>query len=93
MSFRPGSNRTGCYGNSCGRNRQHCRGDEESAVYSGRQKLTYTQFDMPLTAIDDFAKLGERDPLFKKLDECCKAHKGLWCAEAEKVLFEHFGVK
>ena len=48
---------------------------------------------MPLTAIDDFAKLGERDPLFKKLYECCKAHKGLWCAEAEKVLFEHFGVK
>lgn len=59
----------------------------------GGKKLTYTQFDMPLTAIDDFAKLGERDPLFKKLDKCCKAHKGLWCAEAEKVLFEHFGVK
>ncbi len=59
----------------------------------GGKKLTYTQFDMPLTAIDDFAKLGEREPLFKKLDECCKAHKGLWCAEAEKVLFEHFGVK
>lgn len=25
----------------------------------GGKKLTYTQFDMPLTALDDFAKLGE----------------------------------
>ena len=59
----------------------------------GGKKLTYTQFEMPLTAIDDFAKLGETDPLYRKLHECCKAHKGLWNAEAEKVLFEHFGVK
>ena len=26
----------------------------------GGKKLTYTQFDMPLTAIDDFEKLGEK---------------------------------
>ena len=32
----------------------------------GGKKLTYTQFDMPLTAIEDFGKLGETDPLFKK---------------------------
>ena len=57
----------------------------------GGKKLTYTQFDMPLTALDDFAVLGETDPLFKRLDECCKAHRGLWNAEAEKILFEHFG--
>ena len=58
----------------------------------GGKKLTYTQFDMPLTAIDDFEELGKTDPLYKKLDECCKKHRGLWNAEAEKVLFDHFGV-
>ena len=59
----------------------------------GGKKLTYTQFDMPLTAIEDFGKLGETDPLFKKLDEICKRNRGLWSAEAERVLFEHFNVK
>ncbi|MBQ2009400.1 MAG: zinc-binding dehydrogenase [Selenomonadaceae bacterium] len=59
----------------------------------GGKKLTYTQFNMPLTAIEDFGKLGEADPLFKKLDEVCKKNRGLWSAEAERVLFEHFGVE
>jgi hypothetical protein len=59
----------------------------------GGKKLIYTLIDMPLTAIDDFGKLGETDPLFKKLDESCKAHAGLWNPEAEKILFEHFGVE
>ena len=59
----------------------------------GGKKLTYTQFDMPLTAIEDFEKLGQTDPLFKKLDEVCKKNRGLWSAQAEKVLFEHFGVE
>ena len=45
-----------------------------------------------MTAIEDFGKLGETDPFFKKLDECCKAHRGLWNPEAEKMIFEHFGV-
>lgn len=58
----------------------------------GGKKLTYTQFDMPLTAIDDFEELGKVDPLFAKLDASCKAHKGLWNKEAEKILFEHFHV-
>lgn len=58
----------------------------------GGKKLTYTQFDMPLTAIDDFHELGKTDSLFAKLDESCKAHKGLWNKEAEKILFEHFNV-
>lgn len=57
----------------------------------GGKKLTYTQFNMPLTALDDFARLGETDPLFKRLDESCKAHRGLWNAEGERILFEHFG--
>lgn len=59
----------------------------------GGKKLTYTQIDMPLTAIDDFEELGKTDPLFAKLDTSCKAHRGLWNAEAEKILFDHFGVE
>ena len=58
----------------------------------GGKKLTYTQFDMPLTAIDDFAELGKTDPLFAKLDAACKKNRGMWCAEAEQILFDHFGV-
>ena len=46
---------------------------------------------MPMTAIEDFGKLGEMDPFFKELDEVCKANKGLWSAKAEKMLLEHFG--
>lgn len=59
----------------------------------GGKKLTYTQFDMPLTAIEDFGELGKTDPLFAKLDEVCKKNRGLWCAEAEQILFDHFGVE
>jgi len=58
----------------------------------GGKKLTYTQFDLPLTAIDDFEELGKTDPLFKKLSESCSAHKGLWNRDAEKILFDHFGI-
>lgn len=58
----------------------------------GGKKLTYTQFDMPLTAIQDFAKLGESNPMFKKLDEVCQSNRGLWCKEAEDILFAHFNV-
>lgn len=59
----------------------------------GGKKLTYTQFNMPLTAIDGFEELGKNDPLFKKLSDACKRHSGLWNSEAEKILFEHMGVK
>lgn len=58
----------------------------------GGKKLTYTQINMPLTAIDDFEELGKTDPLYEKLANSCKRHKGLWNSEAEKILFEHFGV-
>ncbi len=52
----------------------------------GGKKLIYTNIEMPLVAIDDFAKLGETDPMFAELDKICKAHNGLWNAEAEKYL-------
>ena len=54
----------------------------------GSKKLIYTGVDMPLTAISDFAELGKTDPFYAKLDELCKAHNGLWNAEAEKYLLE-----
>lgn len=52
----------------------------------GGKKLIYTNIDMELTAIDEFEKKGERDPLFARLSEIIKSHNGLWCAEAENVL-------
>ncbi|MDD4369962.1 MAG: zinc-binding dehydrogenase [Anaerostipes sp.] len=58
----------------------------------GGKKLTYTQFDMPLTAIEDFRELGKTDPLFEKLADACDRHKGLWNKEAEDILLEHFEV-
>ncbi|MFR3293160.1 MAG: hypothetical protein ACLTQJ_08520 [[Clostridium] innocuum] len=36
------------------------------------------------------AKLGEQDPFFKELDAVCKKNRGLWSAEAEKILLKHF---
>ena len=58
----------------------------------GGKKLTYTQFDMPLTAIQDFRKKGAHNPLFARLADCCDAHNGLWNSEAERILFHHFGI-
>ncbi len=55
--------------------------------------LGYTQFDMPLVALSDFEQLGKTDPLFAKLDESVKKHDGLWNAEAETILLQHFEAK
>lgn len=52
----------------------------------GGKKLIYTQIDMPLTAIEDFAELGQSNPLFAKLAICCQQHGGLWNVEAERIL-------
>ena len=43
---------------------------------------------MPLTAIENFEKLGREDPFFAKLNELCMANNGLWSSEAEKYLLE-----
>jgi len=58
----------------------------------GGKKLIYNHISMPLTAIADFAKLGEKDPFFAKLAELTDAYGGLWNAEAERWLLEN-GVK
>lgn len=52
----------------------------------GGKKLIYTHISMPLTAISDFEKLGETDPMFKRLAEIVAENNGLWCYEAEKYL-------
>jgi hypothetical protein len=53
--------------------------------------LTYTHIDLPLTALADFERLGASDPFFAKLHKSCEAHQGLWNANAESLLLNHFG--
>ena len=55
----------------------------------GGKKLIYTNINLPLTAIDDFAKAGETIPLFAKLAEICGRNNNLWCGEAEAYLLAH----
>ena len=55
----------------------------------GGKKLMYTNISMELTAIDDFAEKGKRDPLFAGLAEIVERNNGLWCLEAERYLLEH----
>lgn len=55
----------------------------------GGKKLIYTHIDMPLTAISDFEKLGENNPLFKELSAICKKNNGLWSVEAERFLLKN----
>lgn len=58
----------------------------------GGKKLIYNHIDMPLTAIDDFEKLGETDPFFRELALRVAAHNGLWNADAENFLLNYFNV-
>lgn len=55
----------------------------------GGKKLVYNEIEMPLIAIEDFAKLGETDDFFKGLAECVERGNGLWNAEAEKYLLKN----
>ena len=56
----------------------------------GGKKLIYTHITLPLTALDDFTALGERDERFKVLDTLVKQSNGLWNSAAEKYLLENF---
>ena len=56
----------------------------------GGKKLIYTGVNMPLTAIADFAALGEKDARFKTLAELVAKNNGLWSAEAERFILESF---
>lgn len=59
------------------------------ATPGGAKKVCYTGLDIPLVALSDFKKLGETDPMYKKLDEIVTANGGLWCTEAENYLLEN----
>ena len=56
----------------------------------GGKKLVYTHINMPLTAIEDFRRLGERDSRFAGLADITDEHKGLWCPEAEEYLLQNW---
>lgn len=56
----------------------------------GGKKLIYTHIHMPLTAIDDFEKIGLTDERYKVLADIVKDNNGLWCAAAEKYLLANF---
>lgn len=58
----------------------------------GGKKLIYPHIDLPLTAIEDFRKLSEKDELFGRLADSCDRHQGCWNAEAERILLEHYQV-
>lgn len=47
---------------------------------------------LPLTAIEDFRKLGEKNELFRKLADACDRHQGCWNGEAEKILLDEYRV-
>jgi threonine dehydrogenase-like Zn-dependent dehydrogenase len=55
----------------------------------GGKKLIYSEIDLPLTAIDDFASLGQSNPLFAELARITEAHNGLWSVEAEEYLLNN----
>jgi threonine dehydrogenase-like Zn-dependent dehydrogenase len=56
----------------------------------GGKKLIYTGISMPLTAIEDFAKLGAAgDPTMAELASLTSGHNGLWCTEAEQYLLKN----
>ena len=55
----------------------------------GGKKLVYTHVSMPMTAIADFARLGQTDPYFAALAEICGRNNDLWNSEAEAYVLTH----
>jgi L-sorbose 1-phosphate reductase len=55
----------------------------------GGKKLIYTNISLPLTAINDFEKLGRRDPCFRELHRMLSDNDFIWSSEAEKFLLEN----
>lgn len=55
----------------------------------GSKKLIYTNIELELTAISDFAKKGKIDPLFTQLAKIVGKNNGLWSKEAEKYLLKN----
>lgn len=55
----------------------------------GGKKLIYTNKNLPLVAIDDFAERGKADPFYARLARICAEHNNLWSLEAERYLLEN----
>ncbi|TSA34632.1 MAG: L-sorbose 1-phosphate reductase [Porphyromonadaceae bacterium] len=55
----------------------------------GGKKLIYTNINMELTAITDFAQKGRDNEVFRELDRLVLKHNGLWNNEAEKFLLDN----
>lgn len=56
---------------------------------SGAKKVCYPHLDIPMIAVDELDKWGEKDPLYAELDRIVKSNGGVWCADAERYLFAH----
>lgn len=54
------------------------------------KKLVYTNIDMEMTAIEDFAEKGRSNAHFKALAQITDRHNGLWSTEAEQYLLNHW---
>lgn len=52
----------------------------------GGKKLIYTNVNLPLTAIDDFERLGDSDEFWADLATICAGNKGIWNDESEDYL-------
>ncbi|MFO8041728.1 MAG: zinc-binding dehydrogenase [Alkalispirochaeta sp.] len=55
----------------------------------GGKKLIYTNKDLPLVGIDEFAQRGESDPFYAELAKICARHNDLWNQEAEQYVLEN----
>lgn len=55
----------------------------------GGKKLIYTKINLPLTAIEDFEKEGETDPLFRELARIVHDNNNMWSKEAEDYLLKN----
>ena len=55
----------------------------------GGKKLVYTNISMELTAISDFAKKSDENPMFAELAKIVEKNNGLWSLEAENYLLEN----
>ena len=52
----------------------------------GGKKLIYTNIELELTAVEEFAEKGRTDALFAELAGIVARHNGLWSPEAERFL-------
>jgi len=52
----------------------------------GGKKLIYTNVNLPLTAIEDFERLGDSDAFWADLAMICAKNKGVWNDDAESYL-------